>query len=194
MDILRNSRVYLAGPVDNDAQARGWRRSITEDLLEPLNIIVYDPLVKPAWMSDNTRINPRLYNTYLYSNELPKERIVFDALKEISEVCMAAVTSADWVICHLPRSIFTFGTIVELDRTSLRNKPVLFHCPEGVPSTWALEQFSSIANWKDTFFPDWDSLYGHIRKINNGRVDLDPIKWFSISHDKDDLPIWTYTA
>jgi len=194
MNILKGARTYLAGPVDNDAQARGWRRSIKEDLLDPFGIITYDPLVKPYWMSDNSKINPNLYFKYLYSGEVVKEQMVFDAMKEISAVCLAAAAAADFIVCHLPRSIFTMGTIVELDRASISNKPILFHCPEGVPSTWALNQFSSVETWKETFFNDWDSLHGHLRKIDSGRVKLDPIKWFSIAQAKDDLEIWKFTT
>lgn len=192
MNILKGSRVYLAGAVDNDPHAKNWRASLTEDLLKPLGITVYDPLVKPYWMSDVANINPRLYYTYLESDQ-SKQQLVFNALGEIRKVCLAAVAASDFMICHLPRSTFTFGTMIELDRHYLANKPVFFHCPEGIPSTWALDQFSDCNTWKEIFFSNWNDLCGHIRKINNGKINLDPIKWFSIAHRLDELSIWIST-
>jgi len=193
MKLLKGTRCYLAGPVDNDENADSWRNQITSSLLVPLGITVYDPLVKAEWMTDKTKVNPRLYYEHLYSGEIARQEYVFDALAELRAVCMAAVSAAEFIICHLPKTTFTWGTIDEIQHMRKSNKPVFFHAPDGVPSTWGLEQFAKPYNWEQVFFKNWHDLTEHILQIDNGEVELDPIQWFSVAHEQDKLKLWNFT-
>ena len=53
MGLLKGSSVYLVGAVDHAEDPRKWRREIANDLLTPLSVRVYDPLVKPSWFDEN---------------------------------------------------------------------------------------------------------------------------------------------
>jgi len=147
---LTGTRVYLAGPVDNDPSCRGWRDEISE-FLESMGIIVYSPLNKPSWLNHNARVeNPHDY---------------YRALQ---------VTHSDWAICYLPKSVPTTGTHDELKLFEFMNKPVLFCSPDsgmGVPSVWTLSQFADVDNWENIFFSDWESLKEYISSISNGYED-----------------------
>ena len=61
MNYLRGSSVYLTGAIDHSDDPRGWRKKITRELLLPMGVRVYDPLVKPSWLSPAARTNPSLY-------------------------------------------------------------------------------------------------------------------------------------
>ena len=176
MGKLYGSSCYLAGPVDRDPRAIDWRKSITKDLLKPLGIKVHNPLVKPLGvMCDNAYVDPSLYYAALDGNGDMTIEEVFEAMDDVRNLCISQLNASDFVICHLPK-ISTFGTIVELDRADLINKPVLFHCPDGV-STWAISQFSDPSNWNLIFSNTWEELSDLIHEIDKGGVEIDPLKW-----------------
>ena len=184
MGLLTNARAYLAGPVDNANDPSGWRNQITS-FLKSYNIYVYDPLVKAKWLPETTKVHPSEYYKTLYEPEETNSTIhdTFDGLGAVRKMCHAHVSACDFIICHLPK-LFTFGTIAELERASQMGKPVLFHVPDGIPSTWSLHQFADPDNWKKTFFDNWRDLKDHISRINNGDEQIDPYKWVHISYTK----------
>lgn len=180
MDLLKDSRVYLAGAVDNDENRQTWRDDISI-FLKKLGVHVYDPLVKPKWLSKSTKVDPSNYFKAFDDGSNIDE--VFKSMDEIRTICLAHVAASDFIICHMPM-IFTVGTISELERAVQMNKPVLFHCPEKMPpSTWALQHATS-ETFKQHFFKDWNSLKTHLRCVNSGIVKLDPMKWIHIAYTK----------
>lgn len=183
MNLLNNTRAYLAGPVDHDPDCAGWRDRVTPKLIEK-GITVFDPLVKPAWLGGDAKLDPSSYFKALYGEETETTvEEVFAGMDQIRSLCLAQVAASDFIICHLPR-IFTVGTISELERAAQMNKPVLFHCPDrNPPSTWAL-QHAKADSWRDTFFDDWGSLLSRLDMIDNGVANVDPLQWVFIAYTK----------
>lgn len=186
MNLLANSRVYLCGPVEHDPAAKGWRNIITEKLAK-YNVQIYDPLVKPTWLPSICKVDPPLYRKVLSgeSNQL-KTSDVYDANAHIRRICLRLVSSADWIICWLPK-LFTSGTWEELYLAAHLEKPVLFCIPDGVPATWILPIFANDTTFNDVFFKNWDELLNHVDKLSNGTTIMDPYKWISVCYKRTDL-------
>lgn len=182
MNKLSGTRVYLAGLVESDpAGAKSWREQITSKLGK-YNVNVYNPLVKPRWLPDICKVDVKLYKDVLAgkSTELPLQS-VFDGNTAVRRICLRMVSSADWVICYLPR-IFTAGTFEELYLAAQLEKPVLFCIPETIPPTWVLPIFANAQTMDETYFNNWDSLMEHVDKLNNGSAPMDPYKWLSVNY------------
>jgi nucleoside 2-deoxyribosyltransferase len=181
-NLLGGTRVYLAGPVEHDDHAKDWRTQITSSLLK-YNVKVYDPLVKPSWLSDISKVDPKLYRKSLNGEPVGITiNDVFDANKELRQVCLKMVSSADWIICWMPIK-YTAGTFEEIYLAADIDKPVLFCMPDGIASTWVLQRFSTPQDMDHVFFRTWDQLIGHVDKLDNGSIKMDPLKWFSVCYD-----------
>ena len=61
MNRLKGTTAYLAGSVDHHEDPRKWRKEVARNLLQPLGIGVYDPLVKPGWMCSQAKTSPGRY-------------------------------------------------------------------------------------------------------------------------------------
>jgi hypothetical protein len=187
MNLLANTRVYLAGAVEHDKSAKSWRELLTEKL-EKFHVVVYDPLVKPAWLPADCKADPSIYRPVLAGKAdelhttLTPER-VYKANEAIRKLCLAHVASADWIICYMPIK-FTAGTFEEIYLAHQLNKPIFFMIPDGIPSTWMLPMFTSPADQKETFFDNWDLMFEHINNIDKDKVELDPYKWVSIEYPR----------
>ena len=182
-NLLANTRVYLAGAVEHDKGAKSWREQVT-DRLYPFGVQVYDPLVKPSWLPEICKKNPALYRPALAGDcaELTKQD-VYDANVDVRKLCLAHVGAADWIICYMPIK-YTAGTFEELYLAQRLNKPVFFMIPDGVPSTWMLPMFTTPTEQDKVFFKDWDSMFAHLQKINDGSVAVDPYQWVSVTYPK----------
>lgn len=171
---LKNRSCYLAGPVDHDPNAGDWRDKVTEELLKPLSIKALNPLDKNDSMHPACFIDPKEYFKALNDKpSLVTVQEVFEAMNSIIDNCLDMVEESDFIICHMPKNIFTFGTIDEILQDY--RKPVVFHCPDLIPSTWALGRFSTPENWRSVFFDNWDSIYEFLREID--RNGSDQLKW-----------------
>lgn len=183
MNLLANTRVYLAGAVEHDKGAKSWREQITERL-EPFHVQVYDPLVKPLWLPEICKKDPSLYRPALAGNcpELSKQD-VYDANVDVRKLCLAHVAAADWIICYMPIK-YTAGTFEEIYLARQLNKPVFFMIPDGVPSTWLLPLFTTPEGQDLVFFKSWDAMFEHINKLDQGITAMDPYKWVSVMYPR----------
>jgi len=172
----------LAGPVEHDVQCVGWRLEKT-NLLEKMGVVVYDPMLKPQWLSKAAQTDPANYldivNELVEPTELSKQD-VFDAAYEMRDVDLRIVSVVDWAICYHPKK-FTVGTLEEVLEMHRSGKPVFYCCPDGILSTWLLAAASNKYDYKRIFFKNWESLFAHIEKINNGEIQVEPYMWPGIT-------------
>jgi hypothetical protein len=183
---LKNTTCYLAGAIDHHEDPRAWRKKITSDVLHPLGIKVYDPLVKPSWLSEAAKVHPDNYKTALKGNH-PTPKAIWDGMVEIRKIDLRFAHTCDFMICSLPKK-FTVGTIEELTIAANAGKPVLIHAPDGVDvSTWLPNQLAtSIEDYNENcIFDNWNKLYNYIRNVDMGMVEVDKFKWLFINYFND---------
>lgn len=181
--MLSGTRVYLAGPVEWDQNAGSWRSLVTEKLAK-YSVQVYDPLVKPKWLPEVCHVNPKLYREALTGKTINfSKELAYEANIVLRDFCLKCVSSADWIICWMPLK-FTSGTFEEIYLAAQLNKPVLFCMPDGLTSTWIPPIFSTPETMDRTFFPNWDTLLNHVEGLDNGTIEMDPLKWLSVCYKR----------
>lgn len=184
MGLLNNTKVYLAGPIEYSADGKNgvvWRNEITP-ILHKMGVKVYDPMCKPSWYPDWAKKVPSAYIKNVVDNDNAGQ--AFHTLKFLERVCYRYAYDCDWMIVYLPRE-FTVGTIDELRVAVNCGKPIFVICPDLIPSSWALSMVADESNWTESFFKDMNSMLEHIRMINNGDIELDPLKWIFLSYFED---------
>ena len=191
MNLLKDTRCYLAGPVEHDNGASSWRKELAQFLSE-LGVKVYDPLIKPPWMPSICRVEPSLYfkamkgeSTIIRTGDerdIINKKTTIRANQMMREACMRIVGAVDWLICYLPLQ-FTAGTFEETYEALRVNKPVLFCCPDGIPSHWVLA--ATLLEDEEAFLLNWSQVQNRIRAIDQGRMKLDPLKWMFLSWHRE---------
>lgn len=190
MGLLTGTSVYLAGAIDFHKDPRSWRRNITNDLLNGLGIKVYDPLVKPSWLGEQSFLEPSKFSDAIkdavngkFSSE--NDSIFEHGIKQVRRIDLRFAHDCNFMICSVPK-VFTSGTFEELSIAVNAGKPVLFHMPDGVVSTWLPSQVSdTLYDYVGCHFGDWPTLYDYIRKVDLGIIGVDNFKWIFLSYHYD---------
>lgn len=151
-NLLRDSRVYLSGPMDfvGDREIEmkfGWRNRVGEFFRE-LDVTVFDPWFKPE-----------VYGLHEYGREgqsttTDRDKWTFDPSPVGSatrgdlaatywptmHIDLRMVDTADFLVAYAPTNIYSVGTPHEIILARQQRKPVLFVSPPvSFPALKALE-------------------------------------------------------
>lgn len=145
--MLKNSRVYLSGPMDFVAsrateQKFGWRNRVGQ-FLRKYEVIVFDPWFKPKVRGlheygregiDTTSI--RNAWTFNKGEEGARARArISGEFWETMHIDLRMVDTSDFVIAYCPTNIYSVGTPHEIILARQQRKPVLFVSPPVVFSS-----------------------------------------------------------
>ena len=199
MNLLKDTRCYLAGPVEQVEadEAISWRKEMAS-FLSKIGVKAYDPLIKPPWLPPACHVDPKAYIPILEKTQEPTiytdgmgsdvlitPEVSIEANHYMRMVDLRIVHAVDWILCFLPKK-FTSGTFEEVYEGLRVGKPVLFCCPDGIVSTWLLAAVTRGTNHSEYFFSNWDLLKKHVLEINRGQVLLDPVKWIFLAWRGED--------
>lgn len=182
MGLLNNTSVYLSGPVELDNNCISWREEFTK-FLNKIGVDVWDPLIKPDWMPIQT-VGPDAQNNIknmLLDND--SRKYCYNTI--IRNMGLRLAYACDWMICVLKKDIFTAGTFEELSVASKCGKPILLLTPDyKILSMWLIDQIiGDDINYRDQYvFDNKEKLLNHIIKIDDGIIELDPLKWIFLSY------------
>lgn len=198
MGLLNGTSVYLAGAVDHAADPRKWRREITNDLLHPLGIKVYDPLIKPSWFNkhypqvigDDPALDFLGYKQFLDDPESISEddqEAVWRRMGGIRELNLRCVNACDFLIINLPKQ-FTWGTPEEAVVAAGTGKPLFYILPDGpTTSTWLpVQAYYSYKEFCKCTFKSFEELFEHLRGIDSGDVTVDTLRWIFLEYFSDE--------
>jgi len=171
-NLLRNTKVYLVGPVEFSGDSISWRDDMGL-FLDGIGVRSYDPLKKKSFYPEMTLGNPSDWYTAPPAESAEAARFIVDVSRRFAQDC-------DFMIVNLPRT-FTVGTMDELKIAVEAKKPIFIVNKDGIPSTWFMGLFPH-TKWDEVFFKDWDSLKEHIRLIDNGEKQVDPLDWIFLSY------------
>ena len=140
MGWLDGLSIYLAGPVDNVQSGEDWRAKYNNSL-KVLGLKIYNPMVKPDWISELARVKKIDESTVIDMNNGIYDKSA-SAADEVRSVCLSMVSHSDIILCYLPK-IFTIGTIDELFKADEQLKPIIFIFePKGIVSLYAAGLFN----------------------------------------------------
>jgi len=172
-NLLRRTRTYLIGNMENVASAEGmgWRHHMTKGL-EAMGVIVFDPYHKPFLRCIEE--GPR----EVALNFKRREHGNFDALakvmREIRIFDLNLVDRCDFLIAYIKPTVASWGSAEEVV-TAVRMKKPIFLAVEGGKAACPL--------WIFGMFPHkyiYDSpkdILAVLRKIDAGQKELDNERW-----------------
>lgn len=200
MNLLKNSKCYLVGPIELSNDPVSWRSRVTKELNE-IGVKVYDPMVKPDWAPEVAReTNKNVNNKNLFievmhkigkGEELTKnDKDHYYAMNWIRDIDLRFVHSCDFIVCYLPK-IFSVGSCEELTIAIESKKPVLIWSKDTyIPSSWLASMMcNEPEDIKDYFFHSEEDLVQYLKKVDNNEVPVDPLKWIFLSYFNKNLKI-----
>jgi hypothetical protein len=156
-NLLRNSRVYLSGPMDFVASREvekkfGWRNRLSE-FLQTLGVTVFDPWFKPEIQGvkeygreDETTAKVRTQWSFDPSEKGASARAsCADHFWPALHMDLRMVDTSDFIVAYVPTNVYSVGTPHEIILCRSERKPVLFVSPP-------------------VKFPALDRLRGHLSK------------------------------
>lgn len=169
---LKNTRAYLAGPIDRVADSgETWRRQIRHHL-DDLEIVWLDPLHKPIdiGVEDAESRHQRRMNKLAGEFDL-----VADEMVPIRDVDIRLVNISDFLIVNIDIDAHLCGTYNELFLANEQNKPILTHIAQGRKECpdWLLGCLP-----QEHIFDSWIDLRRYVRHIANDQVIDYMGRWF----------------
>jgi hypothetical protein len=156
-NLLRNSRVYLSGPMDFVASREvekkfGWRNRVSE-FLQTFGVTVFDPWFKPEIQGvkeygreDETTAKVRTQWSFDPSEKGASARAsCADHFWPALHMDLRMVDTSDFIVAYVPTNVYSVGTPHEIILCRSERKPVLFVSPP-------------------VKFPALDRLRGHLSK------------------------------
>jgi len=156
-NLLRNSRVYLSGPMDFVASREvekkfGWRNRVSE-FLQTFGVTVFDPWFKPEIQGvkeygreDETTAKVRTQWSFDPSEKGASARAsCADHFWPALHMDLRMVDTSDFIVAYVPTNVYSVGTPQEIILCRSERKPVLFVSPP-------------------VKFPALDRLRGHLSK------------------------------
>lgn len=200
-NMLIGAKCYLSGAIEADQNASTWRNRLTPRL-EELGITVWDPLVKPDWMSkvdgptqsdwkksiaNQTRLlkdgttDQMVENTMAWSKDSEKLFEIVVKNREIRKVCLKLAGHCDFMVVKIDKKMFTVGTWEELTVAVQRSIPVFILCDDKIPSMWLVDMLDAYYKPDEVFFQTEDELIKYLNDISTGNIQVDKSDWASIT-------------
>ena len=165
MNNLKNTRCYLAGPIETCKDGGvAWRENIKRQL-ENMNIVWLDPCKKPtSFISETPEDNVALQEARALGRwDEIRERMLW-----VRRVDLRMVHLADFLIVYLDKETPTFGTIEEITWANQEKKPILVTYQQGKTEA-PLWLFGMIPH--EMIFSTWIELEQYLRDTDQKPTD-----------------------
>jgi hypothetical protein len=153
IDPLKNARVYLGGPIENDTSGHNWRIEPTKILVERFGVDLFDPFADPKQQWVPQLVKARDECDYETMTKIAKDFVSKDLIM---------VERSDFLISCLPKGVPTTGSHHEIIFSSNNKKPTLLVCPQGKQHV-PLWYYGFIPH--TCMFGSWDELYNYLQEV-----------------------------
>jgi len=170
MNVLKKSRVYLAGNMENLDISEGWREWIRSEL-NPMGVTILSPLDTAFYGQLNETDEDRRKLKSVRENE--DYEAVHEYMRGVIQKDLRLIDLADFVIVNLDLNIPTFGTTHELVVATQQKKPIFLVVSDKKKTPlWLLGLIKP-----KYIYNSLDEVVFLLRDIDCGRIHLSSDKW-----------------
>jgi len=164
MNRLANSRAYLCGAMEREADnGVGWRQEIVRQLAD-LGICWLDPCRKPTDLAEESEATRQRWAAARKEGNYDE---IAKAMRVIRCVDLRLTDIADFLVVHLDANTPTCGTWEEIANANREKKPIVVHYAQGKQNA-PLWLFAMLPH--QLIFSTWPEVYAYIRGIAHDPV------------------------
>lgn len=171
MNLLKNTRVYLIGAMENDPNGSNWR-SLATERLHAMNIRVFDPYHKPfineIKEDDEARI---LLREWMDTGQYEK---VAQRMKHVRSDDLRLCDVSDFFLIRVNPKVASWGSAEEIYTANRMKKP-LFIVVDGGKSCTPLWFMGMLPH--HYFYDSVEDALEMIEKIDAGIKPIDSDRW-----------------
>lgn len=171
MNLLKKTKVYLIGSMQNDAHGNDWRLKATKEL-EKMKIKVFNPYFKPFIneIKEDEEARAEL-KEWLAKGDFHR---VSKRMKAVRADDLRLCDLSDFFIACIDPVIASYGSCEEIYTANREKKPLFIVVKGGKKQTplWLLGMIPD-----HYFYDSLDDALEMIRKIDNGEVEIDSGRW-----------------
>lgn len=159
MGNLKNTSVYLCGPIDHDPDPVSWREKIRK-FLAPYGPKIYDPTDKDNPIAQEAQDQIAERKKYKLAGDYAK---VKELMKPVVRWDLGAVDASRIIIVRLDKDVSMCGTVWEMAVASLQQKLILVFSTSGK---------ETINDWLfhviplEHIFEDMDDMFIYLAKLD----------------------------
>jgi hypothetical protein len=171
MNRLLNTRCYLAGAMENDADNVSWRQAIKTELAD-LHILWLDPTDKPIQIARET---PDTMREMVEARKRGDYDAVRRQMKLIRSVDLRMTDITDFQVVNIDPRVPTWGTPEEIANANRQKKPIIARIATGKENTplWLLGEIPH-----ELIFSTWLEVHQYLRHIAYDQV-IDSLgRWY----------------
>ncbi len=171
MNLLKNTRVYTIGAMENDPAGANWRAEVTQRLGR-LSIKVFDPYHKPfvneVKEDEEARI---MLKDWMANGEFDK---VHARMKEVRSDDLRLCDVSDFFIARVNPKVASWGSAEELYTANRMKKPLFIVVDGGrrVTPLWLMGMLPD-----HYFYDTMDEALSMIERIDSGEKQIDSSRW-----------------
>jgi nucleoside 2-deoxyribosyltransferase len=168
---LSNTRCYLAGAMENDADNISWRESIKSELAD-LRVNWLDPTNKPI---QTARETPDTMRKMVEARQAGDYDSVRRDMRLIRCVDLRMTDISDFLVVNIDPRVPTWGTPEEIANANRQKKPVIARIVTGKENTplWLLGEIPH-----ELVFSTWAEVHQYLRHIAHDEV-IDTLgRWY----------------
>jgi nucleoside 2-deoxyribosyltransferase len=171
MNRLKNTRCYLAGAMENDADNVSWRRNVQTELRD-LGVLWLDPTDKPTQTGKET---PDTIRKLIEARQQRDYDGVRAFMRPVRCVDLRMVDICDFLVVNIDPRIASWGTAEEVATANRQKKPIIVRVATGKENTpfWLLAEIPH-----ELIFSTWSEVHRYLRHIAHDD-DIDALgRWY----------------
>jgi len=171
MNLLKNTKTYLIGPMENDADGQDWREYMEERLNSLFGVKCFNPY-KQAFINCASESLDDIEKRKKWRMKGKFDELHIE-MQEVIKRDLRLIDLSTFIVCNIDPNRPTWGTVHELVLASLQFKPILVRIKDKAQMPiWLCGLLDH-----NLFFESFDDIIQYLDGVDKGKIPVSFKYW-----------------